>query len=54
MNEFIKFRNETKPNLTTIAMFEVLSNVLDLNEPDSDINDDDPQLKAVDNLGYFT
>ena len=44
MNEFNTFRDEIKPNLTTIAMFEIMSNMLDLNEPDSDINDEDPQM----------
>jgi len=42
MNEFNKFRDDIKPNLTTVSMFEIMSNMMDLDDPDSDINDDDP------------
>jgi len=54
MSEFNQFRDEVKPNLSTVAMFEIMSNMLDLDDPDSDINDDDPQIKAIDNNGFFT
>ena len=54
MNEFKKFREEIQPNLTTVAMFEIMSNMLDLNEPDSDINDENEKIKTVDPQGFFT
>ena len=54
MNEFKKFREGLKPNLTTVAMFEIMSSMLDLDDPDSDINDEDSQLKSIDSYGFFS